>query len=242
MYLILSSSIHCAGLPNEMKIQDPHSDLRLEGLIHDLNNVFETFSEAAELLAGDERWSTLASALQRSVARGRRITDSLYPAAASAEDLESLIETSIESVRDMLPRKAAAQLRVRRSVETGLRLPGAAEAWERVLVNLLLNAAQTGGGPGEIEVEANSQRGQVRITVADSGPGLCEKSLSRVFEPGYSTRPGGRGLGLSVVESIVRQHGGEVRAANREGRPGAVFTILLPTAALNGPAGERNPS
>ena len=93
---------------------------------------------------------------------------------------------------------------------------------------------------GEIQVQACRSGPTTCIVVRDSGCGIPAEILHRLFEPGVSTKPAGTsgksakgvgkaagGLGLQVVESIVREYGGSVRAANRADAPGAEFTITL---------------
>jgi signal transduction histidine kinase len=101
------------------------------------------------------------------------------------------------------------------------------------LTNLFLNAAQAiaqGGTEdrGSIEIAAARAGSAIEITVADSGPGIHPKILPRIFEPRFSTRAKRSGLGLHIVQTIVRQNGGEVTAANRPSGEGAQFRITLP--------------
>jgi two-component system phosphate regulon sensor histidine kinase PhoR len=102
-----------------------------------------------------------------------------------------------------------------------------------VLRNLVENASNYSPERSRIVLTARSDDGHVLLEVADSGPGIPETDLSRVFERFYrvdkarSRESGGTGLGLSIVRHLVELHGGEVRAINRpEG--GAVFSIRLP--------------
>ncbi len=114
------------------------------------------------------------------------------------------------------------------SVET--RLPGSAKDWERVFVNLFLNAAQIMQKPGRIDIEAQpSEGGGLTITVSDNGPGIPADILPRMFRPNVSTKTSRArsGLGLHIVASIVKKYSGRVAAANRERGNGAVFTISL---------------
>jgi signal transduction histidine kinase len=67
----------------------------------------------------------------------------------------------------------------------------------------------------------------VRVSMLDTGPGLPAGTEDMVFEPFYTTKPGGMGMGLSIVRSILEAHGGSIRAANHEGR-GAIFEFELP--------------
>jgi signal transduction histidine kinase len=103
--------------------------------------------------------------------------------------------------------------------------------WIQVLVNVLDNAITHSpkGGEVTLEVDELSDRGvgQVRFQVRDQGPGFEEDLLPRLFEPFFSRRPGGIGLGLSVVQRLVDLHGGDVRLSNPSGG-GALVEIVLP--------------
>src|SRR5579862_2204666 len=100
---------------------------------------------------------------------------------------------------------------------------------EQVLLNLALNAfrAMPGGGWLSIRGIEDGTDG-VRIEVRDSGPGIPEEHLPRIFEPGFSTRPGSSGLGLAVCRRIVEEHGGTIAVESCLGR-GTTFRLRLPT-------------
>jgi len=80
---------------------------------------------------------------------------------------------------------------------------------------------------GTIQVCASSAGGPIKIVVRDEGSGIAPEMLEHLFLPHVSTGSGG--LGLHIVETIVEQEGGYVRAANRSDRQGAEFTITLPS-------------
>lgn len=205
-------------------------DLTLAGLVHDLKNVFETISEAAELLGTDHRWATLAAAIERSVEQGRRITASLQESVETFE-LELILDNAIQCTRDFLITPQRPEIRFVRHVEPGIRLAGRPGAWERVLVNLFLNSAHAMPGGGEVEIGAGRNCGMIEITVSDNGPGIPQEILGQVFMPGFSTHRSHTGLGLSIVESIVSSNGGSVKAGNRADTSGATFVIAAPDAA-----------
>jgi len=103
---------------------------------------------------------------------------------------------------------------------------------QQVLFNVFLNAAQAMEGMGRIEVRVERAGArQLRIRVRDTGPGISEHALPRVFEPFFSTKPPGEGtgLGLAISYEIVQELGGSMSAANHpEG--GACVEIMLPEA------------
>jgi signal transduction histidine kinase len=105
----------------------------------------------------------------------------------------------------------------------------------QVFLNILINAEQAiaaTGKPGRIEIQTGSaENGWLVVTVRDSGAGIGDDTLPRIFEPFYTTRDVGQGtgLGLSIAYGIVRDHGGRISAGNHPDG-GAVFTVELPIA------------
>ena len=97
-----------------------------------------------------------------------------------------------------------------------------------VIGNIIQNAIQVSESKAEIEVWAGAiNQHMMLIRVADDGPGIPEEVIDQVFDPFFTTRAAGTGLGLAVLASVVQRHGGTVHAANRD-CGGAQFTILLP--------------
>ena len=104
---------------------------------------------------------------------------------------------------------------------------------QQVLVNLLVNAvhAMPEGGTLSLGTRDVGEDG-VEIEVADSGHGLSDDLLARLFQPFVTRRPDGTGLGLWISRGLVERYGGDIRAANRsDGRAGAVFTVVLSVPA-----------
>ena len=102
---------------------------------------------------------------------------------------------------------------------------------QQVILNLLINAIEAMGGmsegPRELLISTAKTDPGVLISVQDSGPGLTPESIERLFEPFYTTKPGGLGIGLSICRSIIEAHGGRLWASANEPR-GAVFQFTLP--------------
>jgi signal transduction histidine kinase len=204
------------------------SDLTHESLIHDLNNVFETIIEAAELLSTDRRWKPLAATLSRTVARGKRLLGAIPD---STPYLAAIVEDAIQSVTDQCTAARKPRMRFVRQIPNDFRLPGSSKDWERVFVNLFLNTAQVMKKPGRIDIEAEQLTNSLSITVSDNGPGIPAEILPRLFRPNVSTKISSSkrtGLGLHIVDSIVKKYSGSVTAENRLRATGAIFTILLP--------------
>jgi len=104
---------------------------------------------------------------------------------------------------------------------------------QQVMLNLIVNAIQAMSGNGKrarelvISVDAVPSEGGVRVGVRDTGPGLSPESLPRLFEPFYTTKPDGMGMGLSICRSIIEAHGGRLWATRCEPR-GALFQFTVP--------------
>ena len=114
----------------------------------------------------------------------------------------------------------------------------APDALKQILFNLIQNAAEAGGIGTRVELWIKAGGDQVRIEVADDGPGIDEMALPRIFDPFFTTKDAvtGVGLGLFVADGLARRYGGALDAANREGAPGARFTLVLP--AVRGDSGR----
>jgi signal transduction histidine kinase len=207
-------------------------DLALPGLVHDLNNVFQTLVDSADLLSEDASWTALSAAILRSVERGRRITASMQAGHSADANFDHILDDAIAFVEDALLVGRRPHILFVRDVEPDLEL-AAHWAWERVLINLFLNAMRAMPEGGTIHVEARRRGEDIHIAVRDSGSGIAPEILGRLFEPYVSTKQSNcaktaGGLGLHVVRTIVHQDGGTVRAANRTDSPGAEFLITVP--------------
>lgn len=121
-----------------------NAELTIEGLIHDLNNVFQTIAEISEVLASDPNLSKYAGTLQRSVDRGQRIAYSLLQDKPASADFTGVVDHAIEFVDDFLDAVHGPCIAFDRRIDPGFRVAGDPAAWERVLVNLFLNAAEAG--------------------------------------------------------------------------------------------------
>jgi signal transduction histidine kinase len=201
-------------------------------LVHDLNNVFETITEAAELLRDDPRWQGVGAAIHRSVDRGRRIVGCYAEQSRSGPELEEVLDRATTFLQDFLRHLPGTKVKVHARVPSGMCLAGTAADWERVFMNLFLNAAQAmkeaGGGSIDVDASPAGDSGLAEIRISDNGPGIPDAILGKIFSPRFSTRGQHAGLGLHIVRTIVKENGGTVSASNREKGAGAVFTITAP--------------
>ncbi|MGQ0682317.1 sensor histidine kinase [Bradyrhizobium sp.] len=144
-------------------------------------------------------------------------------------DIERLINTAVL----WAVRTKQVRLDVRMEIERGLCVSGNEGQLHQVIVNLVENAidAMRTTAQPRLTVSASRQGSDVLIAVTDNGPGIEKDNIGRIFEPFFTTKRVGEGtgLGLWISYGIIREHGGELSAANRpEG--GACFSFALPSA------------
>jgi len=106
-----------------------------------------------------------------------------------------------------------------------------ADKLRQVFLNVLRNAQEALPAGGKISIACDTAveggRAMVRVKIADNGPGIAEKDRPNIFEPFYTTKPSGFGLGLANARKIVEQHNGTINVGKKRGR-GCVFVILIP--------------
>ncbi|HQR45715.1 MAG TPA: ATP-binding protein [Thermoanaerobaculia bacterium] len=185
---------------------------------------------AARIESLREEINRLATLINNFLAFGRPLTITPAPV-----DVGALLEATLSDLSETAGR---AGVTVERRVASDL--PPAwvdASLLKSAVWNLVQNAVQAmeaAGGTLRVSAEAGTGPGGRAVTIAveDTGPGLTPEDLPRLFEPYFSKREGGVGLGLAMVKRIVEEHGGRVAAGNRtDGSEGARFSITLPAAA-----------
>ena len=162
------------------------------------------------------------------------------------ETLKRLLQEFSEFARFPAPRlspcalgEIVADLRTlyARDVEEGrLRFEVGTEALEvsadrgqlrQALINLLVNARDAAGATGRVTVTAARSGSKALLTVSDTGPGLSAEARERLFVPGFTTKATGSGIGLTIVERVVNEHGGSVTVESSPAS-GTAFHIHLP--------------
>ena len=101
------------------------------------------------------------------------------------------------------------------------------EQIEQVFINLFTNALEAMSGGGDLTVSTESRNDHVIILVSDTGNGIPQDSIEKIYEPFFTTKDKGTGLGLAIVFNIIQKHNGTIRIESEEDR-GTVFTIRLP--------------
>jgi two-component system sensor histidine kinase KdpD len=183
--------------------------------------------EKRDLVAGLDRQATRLDRLVGDLLTMSRLEAGL-PLARAPQDLEELVGQVLHAVQQTL-----AGFRVEVRLDSGLPPVDADEILiERVLTNLVENAAEWSPAGARIEVGARTAGPCVEIWVDNEGPAIAEAELEQIFDKFWTRRRGGSGLGLAICRRIVEAHGGSIRAENRAAGPRFVFQ--LPAARVTG--------
>ncbi len=154
--------------------------------------------------------------------------DRSYPHLTKVQ-IGNLLKTTLDFLAPMSVQNGVRI--VLRDESDGTAIAGDATRLQQVILNLALNAlyASRRGGVVVVAAKRSSGAGHICISVEDNGRGIRPEHLGRIFEPGFTTRPGSVGLGLAVSRKIVEQHGGSIRV---ESEPEKRTTFILELPAL----------
>jgi PAS domain S-box-containing protein len=211
------------------------------GIAHDFNNLLQAVAGllgmAREAIGDREAVLQLLGQADAALHRSVGLTTQLLTFAKGGRPVKRVIRLGpvIEGAVTLALSGSRVQSAVRLAPD--LR-PVEADAGQiaQVIQNIVLNADQAMPNGGQVTVEARNVDaptgdGQVELTIRDTGPGISPEHLSRVFDPYFTTKVKGSGLGLATCYSIVRNHGGVITVGSEPGR-GSTFTIRLPATDL----------
>lgn len=205
----------------------------------------ELLEDELVVLEGDQRAAeakALCRAIQGEVDRLTAITEEyLYFARLPKPKLqEEALAPIIQSLTDF-EREPMSLRGVTLEAELAEDLPAALvddAQLRQALLNLLRNGAdavaEVGHGRVRVATRAGDEPGTVEVVVQDDGPGIAHELAGKIFDPFFSTKDGGTGLGLALTHQIVRDHGGTIRVESSPGH-GARFVVALPVAASGRP-------
>ncbi len=215
----------------------------VSGIAHELNNPLTSIIGYSQLLLG-RRLTAPQEAdgrlIHQEAERAARIVKNLLLFAREARperrpvNLNEIVERTL-ALRNYELRVENIELSQDLAQDLPLVVADAAQL-QQVLLNLLVNAEQAirqGSGEGNIRVRTRkTPRGRVSFEIVDSGPGIPQEIIPRIFDPFFSTKPSGAGtgLGLSITCGIVKEHGGDITVQSQLGH-GAKFIVELPAAA-----------
>ncbi len=205
------------------------------GLAHEIRNPLASIEGAAGILKKgsireEERVEFLAI-IEKECRRLNRLLTSLLDFARPRDpqreevDVGRLFDSTIRLVEHLSAKQGISFRKI--LPEGGLQVQGDEEQLKQVMLNLALNAIQAMREGGEIQLASFRQGNQVLIQVVDQGTGIEGEDPDRIFNPFYTTKEQGTGLGLAVAFQIMERHGGALRA-DRNQDQGMTFSIRLP--------------
>ncbi|MEK7363075.1 MAG: ATP-binding protein [candidate division NC10 bacterium] len=211
------------------------------GLAHELNNPVGIISSRIDLMLQEAEELGLPpqvrqdlEVLHRHSQRVARIARGLLSFARQSPGDRGLLDLNgvVEDTLLLLEKQVSKEgITVRRSLAPDLPpMQGDPNALQQVVLNLLTNARDAMADGGEIRIETGTVAGRpgwLRLVVADNGPGIPLDRLPKIFDPFYTTKAQGTGLGLSVSYGIVREHQGTIDVQSQPGK-GTTFTLTFP--------------
>jgi len=210
------------------------------GFIHEIKNHLSTLGLNLQLLAEDfqepenQRERRALDRIQRLQGECQRLVDVAndFLRFARIQDLDRQPTSLAKIIEDMIdffsPTARSAHVEIKSFVSADLPLvPLDSELFKQALLNLMLNAEQAMPEGGEITIQAIQDGEAICLSLIDTGKGISDEVLGKIFQPFFSTRTGGHGLGLPTTRKIVEAHGGVIEVQSEIGR-GTKFTIRLP--------------
>jgi PAS domain S-box-containing protein len=203
------------------------------GFSHELNTPLATVLTCVEgiLKETDSAWIRESATIAREqLLRCRGITQHFLRMSRGQRSQGEVVDlTAVIGAVARLIEPTAREHRVKvevRELAAGMHVRAEEAELQHTLINLLLNAVQASPPGSRVTVEADACE-QVRVRVIDNGCGIAPEDQKRIFDPFFSTRQGGTGLGLFLSLNFVRRWGGELRVISEPGR-GSTFEIVLP--------------
>ena len=204
-------------------------------IAHEVNNPLQSVQNCLHLagrqdLSEEQRkeyFELAKTELNRLMSTVQKMLELYRPGAVSPSEVD--LHTLIQYVLNLMSKQLEKQnVNVQLGVPDNLpKITAVGSQIQQVLINLILNSFDAMPEGGELKISVRATRGGVELLLQDTGPGITDGSLPHIFEPFYSTKDGGTGLGLTVSYNIITAHGGTLELISNNG-PGACFRIYLP--------------
>lgn len=205
------------------------------GAAHEIRNPLTAIRSSLQYLeakSADEASLKLIGAALQETARINEIVSALLSFSRPSETVQeryNLVETLEEGLNLVSFQARKQQVVLRREFpDEALTVRGDRSQLKQLFLNVFLNAIQAMPGGGELKVEALRKDGpKAVVAVTDTGDGIPEENLDRIFDPFYTTKKSGTGLGLSICYNIIKSHRGDIEVKSKTGQ-GTTILVSLP--------------
>lgn len=221
------------------------------GVAHEINNLLQPIIMGAEILEDrvikdPQAQSTCEAILRNAHAASEIVRDILLFSRAETDPLEldtlpfdPAFDRALKLAKDQLPITIQTTTRKASTYKPAFCTFRQSDL-DRILLNLVLNAAQAMDNTGGIHITLDivlsgadymdklEDRHYIKIDISDEGPGIPPENLEMIFNPFYTTKQSGTGLGLTIIYNIIQSWGGAIAVTNTAGGGGACFTIFIP--------------
>lgn len=245
--MTVTADMHSSGaISNELFRQMAYNEKMAElgrisaGVVHELNAPLSVITSAAQMILREDDLPDfvreMVGRISSEAQRLSQLTRGLLNFSSHDDSGgESDVSLTIDFVLDFVGFEAAQRaVTVKRQLDYSLPVVGInSNSLKQILLNIIMNALQameTVGGTLQVESLSTPDR-KVQIVISDSGPGMDETTVSKIFEPYFTTKTNGEGtgLGLFVTRTLVEQEGGYIEVESRSGE-GACFRITFDSA------------
>jgi len=198
-----------------------------------LGNVYMSVQQLKKAFAANSPWKKHVEVIIRNTERINFLITELLNCARPPElniephDIHEVLENVLDSVRTTI---ASRRIKVHKGLKAELsEINVDNEQIKRVFSNMMINAVESMPESGRMTVGTENDGNYFIVKIEDTGEGISDEDIIRIFDPFFSTKPSGIGLGLSICYGIVVSHGGIIGVESEMGK-GTVFTISLPTS------------
>jgi PAS domain S-box-containing protein len=207
----------------------------LASLAHEINNPLQAISSSVELISGyqlsdqenQQYLLAIKDEINRLILTSRKILDFSRPAKTGLEktDIHQVLSHTLKiSKKKIEHARINIQTNIPQSLPEVLASP---DELGQVILNLIINAVESMPGGGNINITVQRMESTIEISISDSGKGILADQLISIFDPFYSTKEDGTGLGLAVCKKIIEKFNGRIIAESQP-HQGSVFKITLP--------------
>lgn len=207
------------------------------GVAHELNNPLSNISTSSQILKEEiaeddiEYKKELISQIEAETDRARDVVASLLEFSRTRQKMTFALKKAVDQTLRFLKAEIPASISVKSDIPEDLVVYGDRQKIQQMILNLIKNAIDAIPDQGEVSVSASraGDRGdQVEIMVSDNGIGMDPEEISKIFNPFFTSKKQGYGLGLFIVHNVVEEHGGTIDVVSQPGK-GTTFIIIMPS-------------